>query len=210
MKIRPVALFPGLLSQQKRAGLRFRGHGRRGRTQVSCRVDHRPHGDFAVPTFVPSDDVDAPSFRLQLEVARIIFTNPRRTAVVLQPAAAQRPLDPEQRLLRPMWHDDVRMTFEFVSGDVLSVCSDGTKLLRHAVIDPRTGQLGTEDIEITDVFRSLIRRCYDELSSRAPLFDAGKRHRPVIPPGIADLQLTNTRRVNTLVVVSIDADERDE
>ncbi len=203
MKIKPVALFPGWITNERRTGVRFRGKGAKGRTQVSCRVEHRPHGSFAVPIFLPKDGADPPVFRLQLEVARIIFTNPRRTAVVLQPVADKRPVDPEQRLLRPIFHDDVRMTFEFVSGDILSVCSDGTRTHRRAVIDPRTGQLGTCDLEITPLFASLISRCYGELSSRSPLFDAGRRQRPVIPEGIPDLFVGTRPPPNLLTIVSI-------
>ena len=205
MKIRPIALYPGRLTDSRtRTDVRVRGKGAKCRTQIGCRLDHRPHGTFAVPVYLPPDGVEAPLFRLQLTVPRIILTNPRRTAVVLQSRNAVRPVDPEQRLLRPLFHDDVRMTFEFIVGDVLSVCSDGSVDLRHAAIDPRTGQLGTEPVDVDAVFRPLIARLNGEITARAPLFDGGKRQRPPIPGGIPDLWIGTRPATATLFIRTIE------
>ena len=208
MKIRPIALYPGRLTDGRiRTDVRIRGKGAKCRTQIGCRLDQRPHGTFAVPVFLPPDGVEAPSFRLQLTVPRIILTNPRRTAVVLQATNGVRPADPEQRLLRPLFHDDVRMTFEFILGDVLSVCSDGSVDLRHAAIDPRTGQVGTERVDVGRAFSSLIDRLNGELTARSPLFDAGQRQRPPIPEGIPDLYIgTRPATRGTLFVRLADED----
>ena len=184
MRIRPIAIFPQRLRDLPvHCGGRLRGSNKNS-TQITCRVEQRGEASFAIPLFLPGERVGPPAFRLQLAVIRHVFTDPRRTGVVLQPALESKTVDPEQRILQPLFAGESCVLFEFIRGEVFTVASDGQHSLRFAAIDPRFGRIGTRDDEVTDIYSKLIEWCREELAGGPPLFPpTGTSRRLPIPGG---------------------------
>jgi hypothetical protein len=153
MKIAPVALFRGEVTDIPAGCSTRRRNGKRGRhTQVSCSVECRDNRFYAVPQFTPADNTVPPTFKLQLRTKRRVGDKYAQMGVVLQPAKESRLKDPEQRILKPIYSDEIRLLFEFERTEILSVDTDGAAALRFAAIDPESGQIGTRELPLDEAY----------------------------------------------------------
>jgi hypothetical protein len=201
MKLAPIALFRGTLTDIPDGCSARRRNGKRGRsTQVSCMIEERNHRFYAVPQFTPAENTVTPTFRMQLRMTRRVWDKYGQIGVVLQPTGETRIKDPEQRILRPMYSDEVRLLFEFERAEVLSVDTEGVAALRFAAIDPVSGQIGTRERPVSDIYAQLIQRCTVELAGGERLFPAVRRSGP-IPDGAPVLEFA--RQVESDVDVPI-------
>jgi hypothetical protein len=176
VELEVLALYPlviNALRGQPGVSLRKRRHA--VWTQVKCLVERRTDGRcFARPHVPTGSEVGRPTFRLRIEVPRGRQAQRDGIAIPLQPSTQTRVVDPEQRVLAPIFVSPEKVLFEFQRADVLFVGADGRSELRFAAIDVFSGEVGTQTLWRFDTkFVSLITRCEQHVGGLTDIFPQG-------------------------------------
>jgi len=134
MQLRIFALYPAVVHElQGQPGVLLR-RGREGLcTLVDCDIVTENGCAFARPRHAVPGGTPAPMFRAHLAIAQHEIPK-RGVAVVVQPDDRKTGIDPEQRLLAPMFVSEDRIRFEFQRGEVVFVSPKGEVEIRLVAV----------------------------------------------------------------------------
>lgn len=206
MHVRVIALYPGRISSLiGKPGVRFRKRKKSESTLVPCRIETAKGCSIAVPEFEIPDGTAAPTFKAQLETARMPVEQRSIVCVVLSPTPDASHIDPEQLVLSPIYDDGRTMIFEFKRALIVSLRDKRNLEVRLVAVHPADGTVGTKTIYTFNTrFIPLAGRCMEYLAGAIDLFPPPPRFaRPEfrgVPPGEADLAFEPRRRTSRAVV----------
>jgi len=192
MKINIVAVYPVHVPElDGQPGIVLRKRRDAAVTQVPCDLVETETGTVAKPALTPPAGTPAPCYRAQLETAQNGDAPAKHVAIPLQVDTSAKVVDPEQRILAPLFNNGRRILFEFQRAEIMLLARDGRVEIRYVAVNPDSGQVGTEtQHSFHRRYVKLVSRAADYLNGLVDLFPprpATPRTAVPVPKGKANL-----------------------